>query len=471
MADEQFKPLGKPGILGAALGQGRDIHRVHGDEGRLDELLLHLLVKALIQGVAPGGLLALRQDHARCLGGSPGGFVVRDGHEVDAHILLDRLCHGHPGPAGGQIDLLALPLHLIGAQDLLGSGGEQLLKEVHHIVEIRIGLVELHGGELRVVLGVHALVAENPADLIHPVQSAHDQPLEGQLRGDAHIHVDVQGIMVGDEGTGSGTTGDGVKHRRLHFHIAPVIQEIPDMLDELGTDDEVLLYLGVDDQIHIALTIPQFPVLQAVELLRQGQQRLGKQNDVPSPDAHLAPLRTEHFALYPDNVTNVVLLEGLVDRLIHLVLTGVELDATVPVLEVTETHLAHAPLAHQAASHLDRLALQSIKVLLDLGRGMVPGKPGDLEGVMPLSLKGGQLFPADSGLLAQVLLALLGCLLFSHRLSPYRSIFLTVYSMLPRGASTVTVSPSLAPSRALPKGDSSEMTPCMGSASWEPTIR
>ena len=34
----------------------------------------------------------------------------------------------------------------------------------------------------------------------------------------------------------------------------------------------------------------------------------------------------------------------------------------------------------------------------------------------------------------------------------------------------VTVSPSLAPTRALPKGDSSEMAPCMGSASWEPTI-
>ena len=202
-----------------------------------------------------------------------------------------------------------------------------------------------------------------------------------------------------------------------------------------------------------------------MELLRQGQQCLGEQDNVPGSDAHLAPLRAEHFTLHTDNVADVVLLERLVDRLVHLVLTGIELDATVPVLEVTETHLAHAPLAHQAAGHLDRLALQGVKVLLDLGRGMVPGKPGDLEGVMPFGLKGGQLFPADSGLLAQVLLALLGCLLFSHRLSPYRSIFLTVYSMLPRGASTVTVSPSLAPSRALPKGDSSEMTPCMGSAS------
>ena len=36
-ADEQLKPLGEPGVLGRPLGQGGDIHRVHGDEGGLNE--------------------------------------------------------------------------------------------------------------------------------------------------------------------------------------------------------------------------------------------------------------------------------------------------------------------------------------------------------------------------------------------------------------------------------------------------
>ena len=35
-------------------GQGADLHGVHGDEGGLDQGLLHLLVEGLIQGVAPG---------------------------------------------------------------------------------------------------------------------------------------------------------------------------------------------------------------------------------------------------------------------------------------------------------------------------------------------------------------------------------------------------------------------------------
>ena len=56
------------------------------------------------------------------------------------------------GQGGGQVDLLALPLHLVGAQNFLGSRGQQVLEEVHHVVEVGIGLVELNGGKLRVML-------------------------------------------------------------------------------------------------------------------------------------------------------------------------------------------------------------------------------------------------------------------------------------------------------------------------------
>lgn len=53
-ADEHLISLGKLRLAGAALGQGTHLHRVHGDKGRLDQRLLHLLVEGLIQGVAPG---------------------------------------------------------------------------------------------------------------------------------------------------------------------------------------------------------------------------------------------------------------------------------------------------------------------------------------------------------------------------------------------------------------------------------
>ena len=266
-----------------------------------------------------------------------------------------------------------------------------------------------------VVLGIHALVAENAADLIHTVHAAHDEPLQRQLRGDAHVHINVQRVVMGDEGPGGGAAGDGVQNGGLHFHVAHVVQIVPHELDELRTDNEVLLHLGVHHQVHIALTEPQFLILQAVELLRQGQEGLGQQDNVVRPDAHLAPLGAERLALDAHDVADVELLELLIDLFVHLVLTGVELDAAVPVLQIAERYLTHAALAHEAACHLDGLALHRVEVVLDLLGGRIPVKAGDHKGVLALRLEIRQLLPANTGLLGQAQLRLgLGILLFSH---------------------------------------------------------
>jgi len=70
------------------------------------------------------------------------------------------------------------PLDMVGTQDLLGGSGEDALQNVHHAVQIGVGLIQFTGGELRVVLGVHALVAEDAAHLVHSLQTAHDEPLQ-----------------------------------------------------------------------------------------------------------------------------------------------------------------------------------------------------------------------------------------------------------------------------------------------------
>ena len=322
--------------------------------------------------------------------------------------------HRHAGPSGSQVDLLPLPLHLIGAQDLLGGGGEQVLEQIHHVVEIGVGLVELHGGELRIVLRVHALIAENAADLIHPVQTAHNETLQGQLGGDAHKHVDVQGVVVGDEGTGSGAAGDGVQDGGLHLHIAPAVQEVPHMLDELGADDEVALHLRVDDQVHISLAVAQLGVGQAVKFLRQGQKGLGQQGHRLHPDGHLPPLGAEHDALHSHDVADIQLLEAVVLLPIHLVPAGIELDAARLVLQVAEGHLAHAPLGHEPPGQRDLAALHGVKIRLDGGAVVGDLIFGDLEGVTPPLLELLQLVPADLEQLGQVLLLVL---LFSHVVS------------------------------------------------------
>ena len=79
------------------------------------------------------------------------------------------------------------------------QGGVDALGDVHHVVEIGVGLIELDRGKLGVVLGVHALVAEDTTDLVDAVHAADDQALEGKLGRDAHVHVDIERIVVGNE--------------------------------------------------------------------------------------------------------------------------------------------------------------------------------------------------------------------------------------------------------------------------------
>ena len=57
----------------------------------------------------------------------------------------------------------------------------------------------LHGGELRVVVRVHALVAELTADLEHLLETAYEQALERQLGGDAQEVVAIERVEVRDE--------------------------------------------------------------------------------------------------------------------------------------------------------------------------------------------------------------------------------------------------------------------------------
>ena len=300
------------------------------------------------------------------------------------------------------------PAHLIGAQDLLGSAGENALQNVHHAVQIGEGLIQLAGGELGVVLGVHALVAEDASHLVHPLQAAHDEPLQVQLRGDAHIHVDVLRVVMGDEGTGVGAAGDGAENGGLHLHKAQIVQIAAQKRHEPAADLKVSLALGVHDEIHIPLTVAHLLVREAVELLRQGLQGLGEQGDMLGAHAHLALFRAENGALHAHNVADVVLFEAVILLLIHLVPTGVELDAAGLILQVAEGHLAHAALGHKAAAHGHGLSLQSVKVVLDLLGVVGDVVLGDGKRIHPRILQGLEFVTAHLKDLLKILLLFVG---------------------------------------------------------------
>ena len=194
--DEILKALGESRIVRLALGQRADLDRIIIDEGWLDQLVLNKGIEELGQNGTLGGNLG--QLHMMLLGRGNCILVGLPIVEVHAGILLDSLDHGQSLPVT-YIDLLALIGNDHAAADLEGQALVQLLHQIHHTVEIGKGLIQLDAGELGVVLGVHALVAEDAAHLVHAVHAAHDQALEIQLGLDAQHHVHVQAVVMGIE--------------------------------------------------------------------------------------------------------------------------------------------------------------------------------------------------------------------------------------------------------------------------------
>ncbi len=172
--------------------------------------------------------------------------------------------------------------------------------------------IELHTGELGVVVAVHSLVAEILTDLIHPFEAAHDEAFEVELGGDTHIHILIKGIEMGDERTGRGTAGNHLQGGGLHLRVASFIEHLTDGPDHRGPLQEGVFHPIVHYQVNVALTVAQLGVVELIvghTILvfhdRQGLQTLGEQGEFLGMDRDLSCLCTEHEALDADEVTDI----------------------------------------------------------------------------------------------------------------------------------------------------------------------
>ena len=112
--------------------------------------------------------------------------------------------------------------------------------ELHHVIVVGIGLVELQHGELGIVGPVHALVPEVVPDLVHPLESAHQQPLEVQLVGDPEVQRHVERVVVGHERPRRGAAVQRLEHRRLDLEEPALVEKAPQIADGRGPEPEDL---------------------------------------------------------------------------------------------------------------------------------------------------------------------------------------------------------------------------------------
>ncbi len=241
---------------------------------------------------------------------------------------------------------------------------DQRLHQIHRVLVVRVGLVELQHREFGIVPGRQTLVAEIAVDLVHAFEAADDEALQVQLRRDAQIQIAIQRVVVRDERPRRRAAGDRLQHRRLDFDEAERIEELADEAHRAAALLEHALHVGVDDQVDVALAVADLGVGQACPLLRQWAQTFHQQFDAADAQRQLAGLGAHHGADGADDVADVPGLEGVVGLGADRVHLHEQLDAARAVLDLDERHLALAALGHHATSQAEfgGLALERRRV-------------------------------------------------------------------------------------------------------------
>jgi hypothetical protein len=71
---------------------------------------------------------------------------------------------------------------------------------------------------------VHSLVTEVLAYLINTLKAAYDKTLKIELGSDTAVEVYIQGVMVCDERTCAGTSGDRLQYGGLYLSVTGTVK-------------------------------------------------------------------------------------------------------------------------------------------------------------------------------------------------------------------------------------------------------
>ena len=304
-------------------------------------------------------------------------------------MLLNGIQKRHPGPRWCKVDRLPLVHDLCRACHGLGHGGEQLFREGHDVRVVCVGLIDLQHGEFGVVGAVDPFVAEIPAELVHPLQPAHDQALEIQLVRYPQIQAHVQRVVVCDKRSRRGPAVKRLQHRCVHLQKAAVIQETPYSLHHGRPLAKGLLDIGIESQVQVPLSVPEFLVAEGIvhqQLAvpgfflghRQGSHGLGQEFEALHLNRLLAGPGEKDRPVHAHEVTDVQQLPHLEGLVAHHILPHVDLDPARRVTQIGKRALAVVANHHQPPGQRDVLLrfLKRIEPLQDFGRVV-----GDLEPV------------------------------------------------------------------------------------------
>ena len=219
----------------------------------------------------------------------------------------------------------------------------EILCQLHEILVVVIGPVELNRGKLRVVCLIHPFVTEVSVDLKDRLHTADNKAFEIELRCDTEISVYTQCVVVGDKGFGIGTTGDGMHHGCLYLQEASILEKSSYQGDDTTTLLKVALDLWVHDHIQIALAVTDLLVCQSVKFLWQRRDGFGDDTHLLAVQGQLTCLRDKGVASDLDDVAYLKELfdDAVVVAFRQLITRIVYLRKTIAVFDLGKSCLAH----------------------------------------------------------------------------------------------------------------------------------
>ena len=359
--DEQLKALGKPRVVGLALGQGGYFHRIVYDEGGLDKGVLHKRVEHHRQYLArSSGLVLYLYAKALCLGT---GLFIGQAHKVHAGLFPYGVVHGNPLKGSGKVYLAALIGYLCPAAVYrLAAMVYDALGKLHHSLVVGVCLIQLNGCKLGVMGSIHALVAEYAAYLIYPLKASHYAHLQMQLGSYTHVHIYIQRIVVGYKGPRGGAGSGSIEYGGFYLYKALIVEPAAHLGYYYAALYEGIADLGVHDKVYEALTVAKLGVLEAMELLRQRPEGLAQKLHLLRVYGYLAGAGLEYPAHHADYIAYVEGLELGVAFLAYVVPLDVYLYVALIVQYVGKAGLAHNALGHHPARHAHRLILKGFVI-------------------------------------------------------------------------------------------------------------
>ena len=196
---------------------------------------------------------------------------------------------------------------------------------------------------------VDAFVAEAAVQFEDAFKAAHHETLEVEFRRNAQVLIDVERIVMRDEGLGVGAARDRVEHRRFDFNEAVIFHEAANGAHGLKARGKTLAAFFVDDEVGVALTAAGFDVGEALVLV--GKRTDGLRHQAQLLDAHreFALVGAEKRAFGSDDVAQVEALKKCIGFVADIGRCDEVLHFTREVAYGGKGGLAHHTLEHHAA--------------------------------------------------------------------------------------------------------------------------